>query len=135
MSLRNKIYFIIIATSYFIAVLFVLGVAAKAEEAAAHAVEQEIVTGPGQHDVSLISSQPWLVEGEVLGTLAAYVYKDVTTEKPIDYWELYDKDGDLLAVGWFDKFGIERTAVDRGIMKEADKLEGTFVLVLAGTAI
>jgi hypothetical protein len=135
MSLRNKIYFIIIATSYFIAVLFVLGVAAKAEEAAAHAVEQEIVTGPGQHDVSLISSQPWLVEGEVLGTLAAYVYKDVTTERPIDYWELYDKDGDLLAVGWFDKFGIERTAVDRGIMKEEDKLEGTFVVVLAGTAI
>ena len=67
MSLRNKIYFIIIATSYFIAVLFVLGVAAKAEEAAAHAVEQEIVTGPGQHDVSLISSQPWLVEGESIG--------------------------------------------------------------------
>ena len=69
MILRNKIYFIIIAASYFIAVLFVLVIAANAEEAGAHAVEQEIVTGPGQHDLSLISSQPWLVEGEVLGTL------------------------------------------------------------------
>jgi hypothetical protein len=135
MTLRNKIYFIIIAASYFIAVLFVLVIAANAEEAGAHAVEQEIVTGPGQHDLSLISSQPWLVEGEVLGTLAAYVYKDVTTERPIDYWELYDKAGDLLAVGWFDKFGIERTAVDRGILEEKDKLEGIFVLVLGGTVI
>ncbi len=98
MTLRNKIYFIIIAASYFIAVLFVLVVAANAEEAGAHTVEQEIVTGRGQHDLSLISSQPWLFEGEVLGTLAAYVYKDVTTERPIDYWELYDdKAGDLLA--------------------------------------
>jgi len=91
MTLRNKIYFIIIAASYFIAVLLVLVVAANAEETGAHAVEQETVTGPAQHDLSLISSQPWLVEGEVLGTLAAYIYKDVTTERPIDYWELYDK--------------------------------------------
>jgi hypothetical protein len=135
MSLRNKIYFIIIATSYFIGVLFVLVLAANAEEARDHAVKQEIVTGPEQHELSLISSQPWSVEGKVLGTLAAYVYKDVTTERPIDYWELYDREGDLLAVGWFDKFGIERTAVDRGIIEKEDQLEGTFVLVVSGTVI
>jgi hypothetical protein len=76
-----------------------------------------------------------LVEGEVLGTVAAYVYKDVTIERPIDYWEPYDKAGNLLAVGWFDKFGMERTAVDRGIMEEQNKLEGIFVLVLDGTVM
>ena len=40
--------------------------------------------------------------------------------------------GDLLAVSWFDKFGIQRTAVDRGIVEQEDKLEGTFVVFLDG---
>ena len=25
-----------------------------------------------------------------MGAVAAYVYKDVTTERPADYWELYE---------------------------------------------
>ena len=132
MSLRNKIYFIIIGTSYFIAVLFVLGVAAKAEEAADHAVEQEIVTGPEQHEMKLVSFDPWVVEGEVMGAVATYVYDDVTTERPADYWEIYNQDGELLAVSWFDSLGIRKTAVDRGIVEEKDKLEGVFVVVLDG---
>ena len=61
-----------------------------------------------------------------------YVYNDVTTERPADYWELCDKEGNLLAVRWFDRFGILRTAVDRGIVEEKDKLEGIFVVVLDG---
>ena len=85
--------------------------------------------------MSLVSFDPWVVEGEVLGTLAAYVYDDVTTERPADYWELYDKKGDLLAVGWFDRFGIQRTAVDRGIVEKGDELEGIFVVVLDGNSI
>ena len=32
-----------------------------------------------------------------MGTLAAYVYSDVTKKRPIDYWELYDKQTNLLA--------------------------------------
>jgi hypothetical protein len=36
---------------------------------------------------------------------------------------------------WFDKFGIQRTAVDRGIVEEADKLEGVFVVILEGETI
>jgi len=70
-----------------------------------------------------------------LGTLAAYVYSDVTTERPVDYWELYDKQTNLLAASWFDRFGIQRTAVDRGIVEEEDKLEGIFVVVLDGNLI
>jgi len=132
MTLRNKIYFIIFATLEFVAVLFFLSLAARAAEASDNAAEPEIVTGPEQHDMSLVSFQPWVVEGEVLGAVAGYVYDDVTTERPADYWELYDKEGNLLAVSWFDRFGIRRLAVDRGILEDEDKLEGNFVVVLDG---
>ena len=70
-----------------------------------------------------------------MGSVAAYVYDDVTTEKPADYWELYDQQGDLLAVSWFDKFGIQRTAVDRGIIEQKDQLEGVFVVVPDGVSL
>jgi hypothetical protein len=63
------------------------------------------------------------------------VYDDVTTERPADYWELYDKNGDLLAVSWFEGSGVQRTAVDRGILEEKDRLEGVFVVVLTGDSI
>jgi hypothetical protein len=136
MTFRNKIYFTIFAILEFIAVLFVLGfAAARAAEGNDNATRQEIVTGPEQHDISLVSLYPWVIEGEVLGTIAAYVYDDVTTERPADYWELYDKNGDLLAVSWFDRSGVQRSAVDRGILEEKDRLEGVLVVVLTGDSI
>src|ERR1700758_2580128 len=98
MTLRNKMYSSILATLEFIAVLFFLALAARTAEASDKVAEQEIVTGLEQHDMSLVSFQPWVVEGEVLGAVAGYVYDDITTERPADYWELYDKDGNLLAV-------------------------------------
>ena len=133
MSFRNKIYFIILGI---VAQLFFFDdIRADELRPRDYATEQEIVTAPEHHDMTLVSSQPWVVEGEVLGTLAAYVYNDVTTERPVDYWELYDKEDNLLAVGWFDKFGIQRTAVDRGIVEQGEKLEGVFVVVLDGASI
>jgi len=136
MTFRNKIYFTIFAILEFVAVLFFLElVAATAAEASDNAAGQEIVAAPEQHVMSLVSFDPWMVEGKVLGTMAAYVYTDVTTERPADYWELYDKEGNLLAIGWFDKFGIQRTAIDRGIVEQKDKLEGIFVVILNGESM
>jgi hypothetical protein len=136
MTFRNKIYATIFGILEFIAVLFILGfVSARAAEASDNAREQEMVTRPEPHDIRLVSFDPWVVEGEVLGTIAAYVYDDVTTERPADYWELYDKNGDLLAVSWFERSGVQRTAVDRGILEEKDRLEGVFVVVLTGDSI
>ena len=129
MAFRNKIYFIILGA--IVQLLFFGDVRGDELQPSENALEQEIVTGP-QHDMSLVSFSPWVVEGEVLGTLAAYVYDDVTTARPADYWELYDKEGNLLAIGWFDKFGIQRTAIDRGIVEQKDKLEGIFVVVFDG---
>lgn len=136
MTFRNKIYFTIFAILEFIAVLFFLGlVAARAAEASDDAAGEGIVTGPEQHEMSLVSFDPWLVEGELLGSVAAYVYTDVTTERPADFWELYDKEGDLLAFRWFDRFGIPRTAVDRGIVEQGDELEGIFVIIVVGDSM
>ena len=136
MTFRNKSYFTIFVILEFIAVLFFLEfVAATAAKASDNVREQEIVTAPEPHDMSLVSFSPWVVEGEVLGTMAAYVYTDVTTERPADYWELYDNNGDLLAVSWFDRFGVQMTAVDRGILEEKDRLEGILVVVLTGDSI
>ena len=136
MTFRNKIYATIFAILEFIAVLFILGfVAATAAEARDNATKQEMVTGPEQHEMSVVSFDPWVVEGHIIGTVAAYVYDDVTTERPADYWELYNQDGELLAVSSFDRFGIRRTAVDRGIVEKKDELEGIFVVVLDGDSI
>jgi hypothetical protein len=62
-------------------------------------------------------------------------YHDSTTKRPVDYWELYNSEGGLAAIGWFDRFGIEGMAVDRGILDGEDELEGVFVSLLEGDSI
>jgi hypothetical protein len=69
----------------------------------------------------------------MLGAFA--VYDDARTKRPADYFEVYDSNGDLLAVGWFDRFGIQRMAVDRGLIEKGDELEGVFVSLLDGDSI
>ena len=133
MAFGNKIY--LIALGIVAQLSFFGDVRADELRPRDNATEQEIATAPEHHEMTLVSSQPWVVEGKVLGRLAAYVYKDVSTERPVDYWEIYDRQENLLAVSWFDKFGIQRTAVDRGIVEEEDKLEGIFVVVLDGYLI
>jgi hypothetical protein len=128
MASRHKVHFIILGIVA--QLLFFTDIRAEEVQPGDNATGKEMVTAPEQHDMSLVSFSPWVVEGEVLGAVAEYVYDDVTTERPADYWELYNKEGDLLAVSWFDRFGIKRTAVDRGIVEERDQLQGIFVVVL-----
>jgi hypothetical protein len=133
MAFTNRISFIIVGI---VAQLMFFGtVRADDLQRYDYVTEQESVTTPQGDEMTLIYSEPWVVEGEVLGVLAGYVYKAGTAQRPIDYWELYTRAGDLLAVSWFDRFGIERTAVDRGIVEESDKLEGVLVVVLDGETI
>jgi hypothetical protein len=136
MPLRNKICFIAVATAYLMVVLFVLAVMANAEEPANTAVQQQLgIFAPGEHQTNLMSVEPLIVDEEVVGSIASYVYQDVRTDRPVDYWELYDQDGELLALGWFDKFGIQRIAMDEGILTDEGKPDGTFVLVMDGDNI
>ena len=130
MAFRNKIYFIVFGI---VAQLLFFGdVGARQVEPSDNNTGQEMVTGPEQHEMRLVSFEPWIVEEQIMGTVAAYVYDDVTTERPVDYWEIYNQDGELLAVSWFDSLGVRRTAVDRGIVEEKGELEGIFVVVLDG---
>ena len=80
-----------------------------------------------------ISTVPCIVEGDIVGYFT--VYDDPTTERSVDYWELYDNDGDLVAISWFDRFGIERLAIDRGLVDEGDRLEGAFVVFSDGDSV
>ena len=133
MATRNKLYFTILAI---VAQLWLFAdVRAGELQATTNAAGQETAAGPELHDMSLVSFQPWVVEGQVLGGLAEYVYYDVTTQRSTDYWELYDKQGELLAISWFDRFGIQRTAIDRGIVEQKNQREGVFVVVLDGDAV
>lgn len=88
---------------------------------------------PEQRPLKLLSRFPLLVSGLTAGTVV--VYDDPITPRPADYFEVYDKDGDLVAVGWFDRFGIRRMAVDRGLVEEKGDLEGVFVALLEGDSI
>jgi len=81
MAFTSKIYFIILGM---VAQLLFFGdLRADELQSNDNAAEQEIVTvATHHHNVTLVSSQPWVVEGgDVWGTLAAYVYDDVTTQK------------------------------------------------------
>ena len=137
MTLKNRIYFIIFMILEFIGLLFFLGfIATRSLEAADNASEPEVllsVAGLEQHSLTLVSSSPLVVDGQTLGEV--FVYDDPTTKRPADYFELYDNPGDLIAVGWFDRFGIERMAVDRGMLDGEDELEGVFVSLLEGDSI
>lgn len=101
-----------------------------------NASEQEIFdpdSVPEKDRLTVVSFLPVILEGEIAGGVA--VYDDPATERPADLLELYNSIGNLLAFSWFDRFGIQRAAVDRGLLEEADELEGIFVPLLEGDLI
>ena len=86
--------------------------------------------GPEQSQLTEVSLSPLVVSGETVGMV--YVYDDPATERPVDFLALYNNAGQLVAIGWFDKFGIQRIAMDRGLLEDGGKFEGVLVLVLDG---
>lgn len=88
---------------------------------------------PQKDRLTLVTIFSAVIDEKVLGVLA--VYDDDATERPVDYLELCDTEGDLIAVGWFDRFGIERMAVDRGLVENEDKIEDVLVLIIEGDLI
>jgi len=89
-------------------------------------------SAPDKGHLVLVSTVTVVTEAEIMGAIA--MYDDPRTERPVDYFELYDFSGGLLLVSWVDRFGIRRTAMDRGLLREeASSLEGVLVLLLEGT--
>ena len=130
MARRYKSHFIILGI--IASLLFCGDVRAEEGPPSDHATTQGIVAGPEPHAIKLVSFDPLVIEGELMGAVATYVYDDVATERPADYWEIYNQKGELLAVGWFDGHGVRKSAVDRAIVEEKDQLEGIFVVVVDG---
>ena len=88
---------------------------------------------PAKNSMSVVASQRIAAGERIIAQLV--IYDDPTTKRPADYMELMSRWGGVIAAVWFDRFGIERMVVDRGLLDEKDQLEGVLVLVLAGVAV
>ncbi len=84
-----------------------------------------------QQPLSLVLLSPLVEQGVALGL--AVVYDDPSTQRTSDYLEVYNRDGSLVAVAWFDRFGIQRVAVDRAFVEGEEQLEGVFVPLVEGS--
>ena len=56
------------------------------------------------HALVLVSVTPVVLGEETLGHVLGY--HNPTSKRPADYFEFYDSEGNLLAIGWYDRFGI-----------------------------
>lgn len=134
MAFKNKIYPLLLGL---VATLVLFApMPTELSDASDKTSEQELslaTSTPQKDRLTLVSFFLIIDDGEILG--AAAVYDDITTERPADYVELYSTTGGLMAVSWFDRFGIQRTAVDRALLEEVDELEGVFVLLVEGRSI
>ncbi len=135
MPLGRKISFVILVFIGFAGLMLLLVKMAQATVQVAGAEEYSAAQKPGLASLSmdLISFTAVVSGGRAVGALA--VYDDPRTARPEDYIELYDNSGQLVAVGWIDRFGIQRITVDRSLLENRDDLRGQFVTVVDGIAI
>jgi hypothetical protein len=85
---------------------------------------------PPAEKLSLVWAARVVDDDKVLGIVT--MYDDPATERPVDYMEIYDTTGNLLAFGWFDQFGIERIAVDRSFIERSQQPAGRFLIFADG---
>ena len=116
-------------------VVFIV-IAAGASHAAANEIDQrEIVvsTELPRRPTKVVKFSQLVANGARLGTVVWY--DDPATPRSADYLELYDDNGGLVAVSWFDRFGIERFAIDRAFMEGKNRLEGVYVFTVDGDSM
>lgn len=137
MSLRNKNCLAASIASGVIGGLILFGCIAVARAQAADRGSQPRFAALAAElphvKLNLVSYAPLLANGQTVGAIA--VYDDPTTPRPADYLEVVDSEGVLVAVSWFDRFGIERLIADRALVEGGQELEGVLVAVVDGEAI
>lgn len=69
------------------------------------------------------------IDGEMQAIIA--LYDDPQTARTIDYAEMYQSDGDLIGIAWYDRFGILRIAVDHGLTTESPETVSGVLLFIA----
>jgi hypothetical protein len=137
MSGTNKLSFVITIFFGFIGAASLVDYRAITPVAAAETSLEGMTSLPAlglsRRSLKLVSVVPLAAEGQTLAIFA--VYDDPSTQRTEDYLELYERNGELVAIGCFDEFGIERMAVDRALIEGGDSLQGVFVTVLDGESI
>ena len=88
------------------------------------------VTGSTERAMVLIRSLTLTTEEGIKGRIA--IYDDVTTKRPADVAVFYNLSDGIVAITWFDRFGIQRIALDSGILQKSGELEGVFVVLTGG---
>ena len=83
--------------------------------------------------LTLVRLVPVTSEGETVGIIA--IYDNPMTPRPDDYLELRDDAGQIVAIGWFDRFGVRRLTLDRGFLEGKGKFERIFVTLVGGESI
>ena len=90
---------------------------------------------------SLLERQQMILLGFLMPRVTAgsagamAIYDDPGTKRIGDYAEVYNSTGNLIAIVWFDKFGIMRSAIDQGIVLHKHTVEGVMVIVLEGEVL
>ena len=88
---------------------------------------------PEKQNMKLIGFVAPKISSGIAGGMA--VYDDAATKRIGDYAEIYNPKGALIAIIWFDQFGILRTAIDRGVVLHKKDVEGVLVLVMNGDLV
>jgi hypothetical protein len=132
MTRKNSLYFAIIIYLGFIGELILLDYVARTSLAAETETTSSTPLGWPRRSLNLVSLVPVTTNG---GTATVAVYDDPATPRKEDYLELYDGSGELVAVGWFDEFGIQRLAIDRAVVEGRDELQGVLVMLVEGHGI
>ena len=134
MKSNNKIFVIIL--NLLAALFFSAPLRAEPTLASYQPLAQNIflpVWALEEHELTQMAVASLVVGAKTVGVVA--IYDDPATDRPADYLELYDDAGHLLAVSWFDRFGIERVAADRGFLEGKNELDGVFVVLLDGDSV
>ena len=83
--------------------------------------------------LNLVQLVPVASNRDNVGIIA--IYDNPMTRRAEDYLELRDDRGQIVAIEWFDQFGIRRLTLDRGFLNGAAKFERIFVTLLSGEPI
>ena len=83
--------------------------------------------------LNLVQLVPVTSDRDNVGIIA--IYDNPMTRRAEDYLELRDARGQIVAIEWFDQFGIRRLTLDRGFLNGAAKFERIFVTLVSGEPI
>ena len=133
MLLTNKTSVVCFGTFLAVALLLGTSAATSIDSTADLAIGGALPLQNRPRHLAAVKSTPLVVNGTSLGTVV--VYDDSSTARPDDYVEIYNRGGDLVVVVWFDRFGIQRMAIDHAFAEGKAQADGIFLVVVNGVFV